>query len=189
MIKFTRLAQLSFTLLLACLFAVPNSAAAQGNGTAILEAAIDGKPVKFEQKQSAARIKEINSLTITGQTSEDIFNAEIILINITSVNPETNITKGEYKIVPEDAATGHSVRAEYFANSSGNSSYWWSNASVVKGGSIIIDEITDSSIKGRFSFTGVLETEDGSMNPKNLVKVTKGVFDLPLEVRSVLDPR
>ena len=162
---------------------------AQDKGSAILEAALNGKLIKFERKLAASLIKESNSLTLTGQTSDDILNTEIILLNISSVNPDTKIPKGEYKIVPEDDATTYLVRAEYVVISGGNSSYWWSNTAVVKGGSIIIDEITDTHIKGKFSFTGVFENEDSSMNAKNLVKVTKGVFDLPLEIRGVLDPQ
>lgn len=161
----------------------------QDKGSAILEASLNGKLIKFERKLGATMIKENNSLTIMGQTSDDIFNAQNILLNISSVNLDTKISKGEYKIVPEDDATTYLVRAEYVDRSGGNGSYWWSNTSVVKGGSIIIEEITDTHIKGKFSFTGVFENEDGSMNAKNLVKVTKGVFDLPLKIRSVLDPQ
>lgn len=162
---------------------------AQDKGSAILEAAVNSILVKFEQKLLVAMIKESNSLTITGQTSDDILNAQSILLNISSVNLDTKIPKGEYKIVPEDDATTYSVRAEYVVNAGGNSSYWWSNAAVVKGGSIIIEEISDTHIKGKFSFTGVFENKDGNMNAKNLVKVTKGVFDLPLKIKGVLDPQ
>ncbi|RYZ13729.1 MAG: hypothetical protein EOP49_54170, partial [Sphingobacteriales bacterium] len=112
---------------------------AQDKGSAVLEAALNGKLIKFERKLGASLIKESNSLTITGQTSDDIFNAQSILLNISSVNLDTKIPKGEYKIAPEDDATTYLVRAEYVVISGGNSSYWWSNAAVVKGGSIIIE--------------------------------------------------
>lgn len=156
----------------------------------VFQVAVNGKPMQFDQGVIMSfTVKEDGSLTITAQTTTDILNTNIIALNITPTETSKKITKGEYKILPDDAVTTYLVRAEYYANTDGNSSYWWSNAAVVKGGSIIIDEITDTHIKGKFSFTGVFENEDGSMNAKNLVKVTKGVFDLPLKIRGVLDPQ
>jgi hypothetical protein len=141
----------------------------------VFQVAVNGKPMQFDQGVIMSfTVKEDGSLTITAQTTTDILNTNIIALNITPTETSKKITKGEYKILPDDAVTTYLVRAEYYANTDGNSSYWWSNAAVVKGGSIIIDEITDTHIKGKFSFTGVFENEDGSMNAKNLVKVTKG---------------
>lgn len=167
-----------------------NPETAEKARSTVFQVAVNGKPMQFDQGVIMAfTVKEDGSLTITAQTTTDILNTNIIALNITPTDSSKKITKGEYKILPDDAVTTYLVRAEYYANTDGNSSYWWSNAAVVKGGSIVIDEITDSSIKGRFSFNGVLETEDGSMDSKNLVKIANGVFDLPLENKSRLDPR
>ena len=111
----------------------------------------------------------------------------MITLSITPADTSKRLKKGEYKILPEDVVSDFMVRAEYGENQ--NFLYWWSDASKVKGGSVFIDEITGSSIKGRFSFTGVLQKEDGSMDTKNLVKISNGVFDLPLEIKSRFDPR
>lgn len=170
--------------------AVQNPASAQQTPSAVFQVVVNGKPMQFNQgKILAIIIKEDGSVSISAQTTSDILNTNILVLNITPVDTSKRIKRGEYKILPEDGVSGYMVRAEYSANENGNSSYWWSDASQVKGGSIFIDEITESSIKGRFSFTGVLEKEDGSMDSKNLVKITKGVFDLPLEVKSRIDPR
>jgi hypothetical protein len=151
---------------------------------------VNGKPMLFNQgKISAFTVKEDGSVSITAQTTTDILNTNILVLNITPADTSKRITKGEYKILPEDVVSDFMVRAEYSANENGNSSYWWSDASKVKGGSVFIDEITGSGIKGRFSFTGVLEKEDGSMGTKKMVKITNGVFDLPLEIKSRFDAR
>lgn len=156
----------------------------------IFTVSVNGKPMLFNpSKLLAFRVKEDGSISISAQTSTDIFNTNILVMNIAPSDTTKLITNGEYKIVPEDDASNFIVRAEYSSNANGNSSYWWSDASRVKGGQIIIDLITTDRIKGRFSFTGVLEKEDGSMDAKNLVKITNGIFDLPLETRSRIDPR
>ena len=179
-----------FGLFFPSIAAAQNPASAQQTPSAVFQVAVNGKSMQFHQgKILAITVIEDGSVSISAQTTSDILNTNILVLNITPADTSNRITKGEYKIVPEDVVAGYLVRAEYSAIENGNSSYWWSDASQVKGGSIFIDEITGSGIKGRFSFTGVLEKEDGSMDSKNLVKITKGVFDLPLEVKSRIDPR
>jgi hypothetical protein len=156
----------------------------------VFQVTVNGKAMPFNQgKILAFTVIEDGSVSILAQSTTDILNANVLVLNITPADTSKRITRGEYKILPEEAVSDYMVRAEYSSNADGNSSYWWSDASHVKGGFIIIDEITNSTIKGRFSFTGVMEKEDGSMDSKNLVKITKGVFDLPLENKSRLDPR
>lgn len=158
--------------------------------SSIFTVSVNGKPMLFNPtKLLAFRVKEDGSVSISAQTSTDILNTNILVMNIAPADTTILITKGEYKILPEDSTSNFIVRAEYSSISNGNSSYWWSDANRVKMGQIIIDLITTDRIKGRFSFTGVLEKEDGSMDLKNLVKITNGIFDLPLETRSRIDPR
>lgn len=179
-----------FGLFFPSIAAAQNPASAQQTPSAVFQVAVNGKPMQFHQgKILAITVIEDGSVSISAQTTSDILNTNILVLNITPADTSKRITKGEYKIVPEDVVAGYLVRAEYSAIENGNSSYWWSDASQVKGGSIFIDEITGSGIKGRFSFTGVLEKEDGSMDSKNLVKITKGVFNLPLELKSRFDAR
>lgn len=178
-------------------FFSPFLVAAQSAGTtetntwpAVFKVNVNGKPIPFNGgKILAFTVKEDGSLSISAQSTTDILNSNVMVLNITPTDTIRRIIKGEYKILPEDAVSDYMVRAEYAAIANGNSSYWWSDASHVKGGSIFIDEITDSRIKGRFSFTGVSEKEDGSIDTKNLAKITNGVFDLPLEIKSRLDIR
>jgi hypothetical protein len=182
------------TILLGLLFpfmaAAQDPSSAQQTPSAIFKMAVNGKPMLFNQgKILAFTVKEDGSVSISAQTTTDILNTNILVLNITPADTSKRITKGEYKILPEDVVSDFMVRAEYSANENGNSSYWWSDASKVKGGSVFIDEITGSGIKGRFSFTGVLEKEDGSMGTKKMVKITNGVFDLPLEIKSRFDAR
>jgi hypothetical protein len=182
------------TILLGLLFpfmaAAQDPSSAQQTPSEIFKMAVNGKPMLFNQgKILAFTVKEDGSVSISAQTTTDILNTNILVLNITPADTSKRITKGEYKILPEDVVSDFMVRAEYSANENGNSSYWWSDASKVKGGSVFIDEITGSGIKGRFSFTGVLEKEDGSMGTKKMVKITNGVFDLPLEIKSRFDAR
>lgn len=164
------------------------NAAPANTAAADLQMNVNGKSMQFDQgKIQAFTIKEDGSVGILAQTTSDILNANILVLNITPADSSKTVTKGEYKILPEDVVSDFMVRAEYGENK--NFLFWWSDASKVKGGSVFIDEITASRIKGRFSFTGVLQKEDGSMDTKNLVKISNGVFDLPLEVKSRLDPR
>lgn len=168
--------------------AAQNPASAQQTPSAIFKMAVNGKPMLFNQgKISAFTVKEDGSVSITAQTTTDILNANILVLNITPADTSKRITKGEYKILPEDVVSDFMVIAEYGENK--NFMFWGSDASKVKGGSVFIDEITGSGIKGRFSFTGVLEKEDGSMGTKKMVKITNGVFDLPLEIKSRFDAR
>ncbi len=167
-----------------------NPETAEKARSTVFQVAVNGKPMQFDQGVIMAyTVKEDGSLTITAQTTTDILNTNIIALNITPTDSKKKIKSGEYKILPEDSDSKYLVRAEYAANENGNSSFWWSDASQVNGCSIVIDEITDSRIKGRFSFIGVTEKEDGSINTNNLAKLTDGVFDLPLEIKSRLDPR
>lgn len=153
-----------------------------------LQMNVNGKLMQFDQgKIQAFTIKEDGSVGILAQTTSDILSANTLVLNITPADSSKTVTKGEYKILPEDVVSDFMVRAEYAENK--NFLLWWSDSSKVKGGSVFIDEITALRIKGRFSFTGVLQKEDGSMDTKNLVKISNGVFDLPLEVKSRLDPR
>lgn len=180
------------TILLGLLFpfmaAAQNPASAQQTPSAIFKVAVNGKPMLFnEGKISALTVKEDGSVFISAQTTTDILTTNMITLSITPADTSKRLKKGEYKILPEDVVSDFMVRAEYGENQ--NFLYWWSDASKVKGGSVFIDEITGSSIKGRFSFTGVLQKEDGSMDTKNLVKISNGVFDLPLEIKSRFDPR
>ena len=178
-------------------FFSPFLAAAQSADTAetntrpaVFKVTVNGKPMQFNGGIiQAFTIKEDGSVSILAQSTTDILNSNNMVLNITPADTSKKIKKGEYKILPEDAVSDYIVRGEYSANANGNSSYWWSDASHVKGGSIFIDEITSSGIKGRFSFTGVSEKEDGGIDTKNLAKITNGVFDLPLEIKSRLDPR
>ncbi len=173
------------------LVAAQSADTAETNTTpAVFKVTVNGKPMQFNGgKIQAFTIKEDGSLSISAQSTTDILNSNVMVLNITPADTTKRIIKGEYKILPEDAVSDYIVRGEYSANANGNSSYWWSDASHVKGGSIFIDEITSSSIRGRFSFTGVSEKEDGSVDTKNLAKISNGVFDLPLEIKSRLDPR
>lgn len=180
------------TILLGLLFpfmaAAQNPASAQQAPSAIFKMAVNGKPMLFnEGKISAFTVKEDGSLTITAQTTTDLLTANMIVLSITPADTSKRLKKGEYKILPEDVVSDCMVRAEYGENR--NFMSWGSDASKVKGGSVFIDEITGSAIKGRFSFTGVFQKEDGSMDTKNLVKITNGVFDLPLETKSRFDAR
>lgn len=155
----------------------------------VFQVVVNEKPLKFDQgKLQAFTVKEDGSVTILAQTTADILNTTNLVLNITPTDSKKKIKSGEYKILPEDSDSKYLVRAEYAVNENGNSSFWWTDASQVTGGWIIIDEITDSRIKGRFSITGVTEKEDGSIDTSNLVKLTDGVFDLPLEIKSRLDP-
>lgn len=155
----------------------------------VFQVVVNEKPLKFDQgKLQAFTVKEDGSVTILAQTTADILNTTNLVLNITPTDSKKKIKSGEYKILPEDSDLKYLVRAEYAVNENGNSSFWWTDASQVTGGWIIIDEITDSRIKGRFSITGVTEKEDGSIDTSNLVKLTDGVFDLPLEIKSRLDP-
>lgn len=164
------------------------NAAPANTAAAHLQMNVNGKSMQFDQgKIQAFTIKEDGSVGILAQTTSDILNANILVLNITPADSSKTVTKGEYKILPEDVVSDFMVRAEYAENK--KFLFWWSDASKVKGGSVSIDEITASRIKGRFSFTGVLQKEDGSMDTKNLVKISNGVFDLPLEIKSRMDPR
>lgn len=155
----------------------------------VFQVVVNEKPLKFDQGVlKAFTVKEDGSVTILAQTTADILNTTNLVLNITPTDSKKKIKSGEYKILPEDSDSKYLVRAEYAVNENGNSSFWWTDASQVTGGWIIIDEITDSRIKGRFSITGVTEKEDGSIDTSNLVKLTDGVFDLPLEIKSRLDP-
>lgn len=155
----------------------------------VFQVVVNEKPLKFDQGVlQAFTVKEDGSVTILAQTTADILNTTNLVLNITPTDSKKKIKSGEYKILPEDSDSKYLVRAEYAVNENGNSSFWWTDASQVTGGWIIIDEITDSRIKGRFSITGVTEKEDGSIDTSNLVKLTDGVFDLPLEIKSRLDP-
>ena len=155
----------------------------------VFQVVVNEKPLKFDQgKLQAFTVKEDGSVTILAQTTADILNTTNLVLKITPTDSKKKIKSGEYKILPEDSDSKYLVRAEYAVNENGNSSFWWTDASQVTGGWIIIDEITDSRIKGRFSITGVTEKEDGSIDTSNLVKLTDGVFDLPLEIKSRLDP-
>lgn len=155
----------------------------------VFQVVVNEKPLKFDQgKLQAFTVKEDGSVTILAQTTADILNTTNLVLNITPTDSKKKIKSGEYKILPEDSDSKYLVRAEYAVNENGNSSFWWTDASQVTGGWIIIDEITDSRIKGRFSITGVTEKEDGGIDTNNLAKLTDGVFDLPLEIKSRLDP-
>ena len=155
----------------------------------VFQVVVNEKPLKFDQGVlQAFTVKEDGSVTILAQTTADILNTTNLVLNITPTDSKKKIKSGEYKILPEDSDSKYLVRAEYAVNENGNSSFWWTDASQVTGGWIIIDEITDSRIKGRFSITGVTEKEDGGIDTNNLAKLTDGVFDLPLEIKSRLDP-
>ncbi len=190
MIRFpATIATLLFVLTSALTLAQENVGTAP-TGPLVFQVNVNGKPTQFEPTTLLAYlIKEDGSITITAQTSTDIVNSDILALSITPADTTRLIAKGQYKILAEDASPPFMVRAEYSSIEHGNISYWWSDTSHSGGGSVFIDEISASRIKGRFTFTGVLEEEDGSMNRQNLVKVTNGVFDLPLELRSRLDPR
>lgn len=166
-----------------------NQGESETNHPAVFHAVANGQPLQFDQGVlQAYTVKEDGSVTILAQTTADILNTTMIVLNITPTDSKKKIKSGEYKILPEDSDSKYLVRAEYAVNENGNSSLWWADASQVKGGWIIIDEITDSRIKGRFSITGVTEKEDGGIDTNNLAKLTDGVFDLPLEIKSLLDP-
>ena len=144
--------------------------------------------MQFNQgKLQAYFAKEDGEITILAQTSTDILNTNIILLSIIPIDTNFKVSKGELKILPEEKSKNFVIKAEYSSNKEGNSSYWWTNTEHQGGGILYIDEITQNSIKGRFSFTAVLEKEDGEMNPKNVVKITNGQFRLPLETKSRID--
>lgn len=155
-----------------------------GDKSAVFQVTVNGKPMQFLQDKIVAfTVKEDGSLSILAQTSTDILNSNVLALSITPANPRKKITKGEYQILPEDDNPDFLVRAEYGEYSNENSSSWWSDANHVKGGEVFIDDITPTQIKGRFSFTGVTEKEDGSIDTTNRVKIT-AEFDLPLEIKS-----
>ncbi|MBT9483745.1 hypothetical protein [Sediminibacterium sp.] len=153
-----------------------------------LEATVNGKPMQFNQGKLQAYIaKEDGEITILAQTSTDILNTNILTWSIIPVDTNFKVSKGEFKILPEEKSSNFNVRAEYSSIKEGNSSYWWTNTKHQGGGILHVDEITNNSIKGRFSFIAILEKEDGEMNPKEVVKVTNGKFSLPLETKSRLE--
>jgi len=166
----------------------PSTVIPTPNLTPSLEATVNGKPMQFNQgKIQATLVKEDGEITILAQTSTDILNTNILLWSIIPVDTNFKVTKGEFKILPEEKSNNFIVKAEYSTNKEGNSKYWWTNTKHQGGGILYVDEITQNSIKGRFSYTAILEKEDGEMNPKELVKVTNGRFSLPLEIKSRLE--
>lgn len=166
----------------------PSTVIPTPNLTPYLEATVNGKPMQFNQgKIQATLVKEDGEITILAQTSTDILNTNILLWSIIPVDTNFKVTKGEFKILPEEKSNNFIVKAEYSTNNEGNSKYWWTNTKHQGGGILYVDEITQNSIKGRFSYTAILEKEDGEMNPKEFVKVTNGRFSLPLEIKSRLE--
>ena len=107
----------------------------------IFQVVANEKPFQFDQGiLQAFTVKEDGSFTILAQTTADILNTTIFVLNITPTDSKKKIKSGEYKILPEDSDSKYLVRAEYAVNENGNSSFWWTDASQVTGGWIIIDD-------------------------------------------------
>lgn len=142
-------------------------------------ATVDGNafPAAHLSNTKAKYVTSTKMLQIIGQPADQ--KETIILTLIATGSDFTYWEPGTYTYNPYNVAEhNYMASAEYNKWNGSGFDQWQTKWEFVENGQIVIESISETRVKGTFSFDAVKLNMDGSYESGNVKKVTAGAFDL-----------